>query len=106
MRKKLFGAKDECRFVHKFSCVARGKLTSRLSDALDRPFASNLLPAIHFNAHASAVLMDFLPATTPPPAIRMTSRIFLTLNLCRITFCAQSYIECNKTRFTHKWSGS
>ena len=68
MRKKLFGAKDECRVAHKFYGVARGKFQSDLSDALDRPFVPNHLPAIHFNAHASAVLMDVPPATTPRPS--------------------------------------
>ncbi|MNP73252.1 hypothetical protein D3C76_1699450 [compost metagenome] len=86
MRKKLFGAKDECRVAHKFSCVARGKLTSRLSDALDRPFASNLFPAIHFNTPAFAVSMNGLTAPTLRNALP---------NLLDIEF-VQDYVLCTK----------
>ena len=90
MRKKLFGAKDECRIAHKFSFVARGKWTSRLSDALDRPFASNLLPTIHFNTHASAVLTDFSPAVIPAPSYPNDLP-----NVLDIEF-VQDYVLCTK----------
>lgn len=73
-------------FAHKFSCTAREKLKGRLSDALDRPFASNRLPAIRFNARAFAVSMN-----RPPDAIiRNTSP-----NLLDIKF-VQDYVLCTK----------
>jgi hypothetical protein len=90
MRKKLFGAKDECRVAHKFSCVARKKFKSSLSDALDRPFVSNHLPAIHFNTHASAVLMSFPPAVAPRPSYPNERP-----NLLDFEF-VQDYVLCTK----------
>jgi hypothetical protein len=86
MRKKLFGAKGECRLAHKFSCAAREKLKGRLSDALDRHFASNRLPAIYFNARAFAVSMN-----RPHAAIICNT----FPNLLDIKF-VQDYVLCTK----------